>query len=87
MATPPAPNHVSWRNLYARVRMETDHSKLAELIQSVEAAMFARYPELTASSDHETERSEMQSASHNLLRIKTETLGWPGMPELDVNRD
>jgi hypothetical protein len=87
MTTPPPPNHVSWRTLYARVRMETDKSQLAGLIHSVEAAMFARYSELTSSSDHEAERSEMKSASKNLLRIKTETLGWPGVPELDLNRD
>jgi hypothetical protein len=65
MTTPPPPNHVSWRSLYARVRMETDKSQLAGLIHSVEAAMFARYSELTSSSDHEAERSEMKSASKN----------------------
>lgn len=87
MSTAPASSSVPWRRLYAQARMETDMSKLAELVESVGAAMFARYPELTTSSDHEAERAELRSAAKTLLRIKTDTLGWPSVPELDLNRD
>lgn len=42
-----------------------------------EEAIYARLLELHSSWDHERERAEIVEAGIDLLKIKTEKLGWP----------
>jgi hypothetical protein len=55
---------------------ESEFSKLKELVFRAEEALFNRYNELAGSSDHE-ERRQMRAATHALLEIKINKLGYP----------
>ncbi len=41
--------------------------------------MFLRAQQLDASEAHRTERAAIEQAAEELLRIKTEKLGWPAI--------
>jgi len=65
----------SWQELYQAALVESDKKKLNELILAVEEAMFLRAQGLSGTRADDNERSAM--ASHQLLIIKTKSLGWP----------
>lgn len=69
----------SWRELYQAALKEPDKEKLTQLVLAVEEAMFLRAQELTSSGAGDKERTAMAEAAFNLLTIKTEKLGWPGI--------
>lgn len=76
--TDPAP---SWRDAYGRAIQETDASKLPQLIEHAETALFLRLQELAGSADHHEERAEMRDATQGLLVLKSGKLGWPGFAQ------
>jgi hypothetical protein len=69
----------SWQELYQAALNEPDKKKLTHLVLAVEEAIFLRAQELTSSRADDKERTAMAQAAHNLLTIKTEKLGWPGI--------
>ena len=70
---------MSWKELYLQTLLESETEKLTELVQATELAMADRAQQLSSSSDHHEERSEMAVAKASLLSIKTHKLGWPGV--------
>jgi hypothetical protein len=48
-----------------------------EHVLEAEGAIFVRLQELKSSQDHNRERAEIEEAVSDLLKIKTERLGWP----------
>ncbi|MGC1627172.1 MAG: hypothetical protein WA735_09940 [Candidatus Acidiferrales bacterium] len=71
---------MSWKELYLQALLESDAEKLTELVQATEQAIALRAQELSNSSDHHEEQSEMSIAKASLLAIKVHKLGWPGVP-------
>ena len=69
----------SWQELYQAALVEPDQKKLTDLVLAVEEALFLRAQELTSGGADDKERTAMAEAAHNLLTIKTEKLGWPGI--------
>jgi len=68
----------SWQELYQAALAESDKEKLAQLVMTVEEAMFVRAQGLSDSRVDDKERTLMAEATQKLLIIKTEKLGWPG---------
>jgi hypothetical protein len=66
-----------WREAYRRTRNDQDSTKLVEHVLEAEGAIFVRLQELKSSQDHNRERAEIEEAVSDLLKIKTERLGWP----------
>jgi hypothetical protein len=68
-----------WREAYRKTRNDQDSTKLVEHVLETEGAIFVRLQELNPSQDrdHDRERAEIQEAVIDLLKIKTERLGWP----------
>jgi hypothetical protein len=79
MAAPIDPSLLSWREPHRRALDEVDKTKLAEHVHLVEGALFRRWQQLSGSDDHHEERREMDLAGQDLLRMKTEKLGWPSI--------
>lgn len=69
----------SWKELYLRVLLESDPTRLTELVLAAEQAIALRAQELFNSSDHHEEHGEMSIAKASLLSIKTHKLGWPAV--------
>jgi hypothetical protein len=67
----------NWQEAYHRTLIETDQANLTERVMEAEEAIYARLLELHSSWDHERERAEIVEAGIDLLKIKTEKLGWP----------
>jgi len=72
---------MSWKELYLQTLLESNAEKLTELVQATEQAMVDRAQQLSSSSDHHEERSEMDVAKASLLAIKAHKLGWPVHPD------
>jgi len=68
-----------WTPLYERVLRETDNEKLPQALLELEEAMILRAMELSDTLVDERERDEFKQVAAELLRIKTERLGWPGI--------
>jgi hypothetical protein len=66
-----------WREAYRKTRNDQDSTKLVEHVLETEGAIFVRLQELNSAQDHDRERAEIQEAAIDLLKIKTERLGWP----------
>jgi hypothetical protein len=69
----------AWKQHY---RSALDELKLAateENVHLAEEALFVRWQELAGNPNHHSERNEMQRASDELLLVKTQKLGWPGI--------
>lgn len=69
----------SWQDLYQAALVEPDRQKLTDLVLAVEEALLLRSQELTGSGLDDNERAAMAESARNLLTIKTEKLGWPGI--------
>ena len=67
----------NWQEAYRRTLAEQDQAKLAERLMEAEEAIYARLLELESRWDHHRERAEIEEAAIDLLKIKTEKLGWP----------
>jgi hypothetical protein len=67
----------SWKKPYLEALAETDKKKLTELVYAAEEAIFRRAQELSGSTDHHEERSELNEASAALMAIQVHKLGWP----------
>jgi hypothetical protein len=68
----------AWQGPYREALQETNEHKLVKLVGKVEDAIFQRLQELAVSGD--AEKRAIQAACDDLLRIKTERLGWPSLP-------
>jgi hypothetical protein len=77
MAVAKAPTRGSWEELYQVALIEHDRSKLTELVAAIETAIVHRRKELTGSVANVKEGADMALAAEAILKIKTETLGWP----------
>jgi hypothetical protein len=69
----------SWQDLYQAALVEPDRQKLTDLVLAVEEALLLRSQELTGSGLDDNERAAMTESARNLLTIKSEKLGWPGI--------
>ena len=71
-----APLH-NWQEAYRRTLIEEDRARLLERVMEAEEAIYSRLLELDSSWHHQRERAEIEEAAIDLLKIKTEKLGWP----------
>lgn len=67
----------SWKESYENAVRESDKNKLVELVRAAEERMFFRGQELSRSTNHAEERSQMSAAAADLLAVKVYKLGWP----------
>jgi hypothetical protein len=69
----------AWEGLLHEAQSETDLEIVAEKAASAEGAMWCRVQELNASSDGHLELEAIKHGYQELLKIRTERLGWPGL--------
>jgi hypothetical protein len=73
--------HYSWSAVSQKAELETDPSKLQDLVIEAENIMFERSIELTdgggGGADAEEELRSLRAAVSELLKIKTDRLKWP----------
>jgi len=62
---------------HQKALVERDQAKLLKLVYATEEALFLRWQELHLSHEHEQELHKMALVCEDLLRIKTDELGWP----------
>src|ERR1700679_3513115 len=87
MATAKAPTRGSWKELYQVALIENDRSKLTELVAAIETAIVHRRKELTGSVADVSESADMVLAAEAILKMKTETFGWPSFgPSVKSNQ-
>jgi hypothetical protein len=79
MSTANAPMRSSWEELYRAALVENDHEKLTGLVGAVESAIVRRRQELTDIEENDKECEAMVAAAEDILKIKTEKLGWPAV--------
>jgi hypothetical protein len=86
-----APKFSSWEEVFKSSVIETDLEKLTFLVGAAEAAIVRRRQELTNIQGSDQELAAMVAAAEEILRIKTDKLGWPsvksaaiGNPQPDV---
>jgi hypothetical protein len=72
----------AWEGPLTEALAETDIRRLADKVLLAEDAIFRRSRDIAPATDAEDERQAIQIALRDLLRIKTEKLGWPRI-ELD----
>jgi hypothetical protein len=60
-----------WRTLFAAAMLEGDSAQLAVRIEKAEEAIHARLRELPETFSVFSEQAELQSALHNLRRLKS----------------
>jgi hypothetical protein len=85
MSAASAPMRSSWEEVYQAALVENDREKLTGLVRAVEVAIVRRRRELTSGPEHplagieenDKERTAMGLAAQEILKIKTERLGWP----------
>jgi hypothetical protein len=71
----------SWQSAYERVQPGTSPARLHAAVIEAEEAMVARTMELSTHGGGSESMSELEAlrpAGNELLKIKTEKLGWPG---------
>ena len=76
----------SWQALLRDAQAESDPVKLIEKLCNVEEGIFLRSQELNFSSDGRDEEEAIRKALAELLRIRTEKLGWPAIKLEDSSR-
>ncbi len=69
--------HGSWVELYQAAQVEHDRRKLTELVAAVETAIVRRRKTLSSCAADEREAAEMVLAAEGILKIKSDSLGWP----------
>ena len=91
MSPASAPKFSSWEEVFKLTLVETDLEKLTVLVGAAETAIVRRRRELTNIQGSDQERAAMVAAAEEVLRIKTDKLGWPsvksaaiGNPQPDV---
>lgn len=67
----------SWKQVYLTLHHEKDVKRLTQAVMAAETAIYERLQELSGQSDHSEERDEIRSAIQELLKIRTQKLGWP----------
>jgi hypothetical protein len=65
-----------WQAPLREAQSETDPKKLIEKLCEVEELIYARSQEIASSKGDES--TAMNAALRELLRIRSEKLGWPG---------
>jgi hypothetical protein len=68
---------LSWRQLYLNAQHEKGIEGITKAVAAAEIAIFVRSQQLRDSLGHTEERNQLNEASKELLRLKTEKLGWP----------
>jgi hypothetical protein len=79
MSSANAPKFSSWEELFKSTLIETDLEKLTVLAGAAEAAIVRRRQELSNMQGSDQERAAMVAAAVEILRIKTDKLGWPSV--------
>ena len=69
----------AWKHYYELAMRDADPVETKRNVYVAEDALFFRWQALAGNSNHHDERAEMQRASADLLRVKTQRLGWPGV--------
>jgi hypothetical protein len=67
----------TWKEPYEKAIKEHNKEKLGELILQAETAIYQRFQELQNSPNHNVERSQIATATEQLLSLKVNRLGWP----------
>ena len=67
----------AWEKPYRKVIREADRQRLHKLMQEAEGAIFESLQRLSDSPNGAEEREAIRKACDNLLRIRTDILGWP----------
>jgi len=67
----------AWEGPLTEALAETDTRRIADKVSLAEDAIFRRSRDIAPATDAEDERQAIQTALSDLLRIKTEKLGWP----------
>jgi hypothetical protein len=70
----------AWRGALMQARQETNQQTLLELVSEAELAIYRRLQQLVGSPYGYREKQDLQAACDELLRIRTERLGWPSLP-------
>jgi hypothetical protein len=68
-----------WEGPLTEALAETDVNRLSAKVSAAEDAIFRRSRDIAPASDAQDERDAIQVALKDLLRIKTEKLGWPAI--------
>jgi hypothetical protein len=88
MSPASVPLRSSWEELYQAALAEIDREKLTGLVGAVESAIVRRRQQLIATEtdveESENECAAMIVAAQAILKIKTERLGWPSIPQHPV---
>jgi hypothetical protein len=71
-------NRKTWKQHYYQLAIE-HRAQTEKNVHLIEEALFLRWQELAGDPNHHNERNEMKRASANLLRVKTQRLGWPSI--------
>jgi hypothetical protein len=66
-----------WQQPLLDAQTEPDVEKLTSKVETAETAIFLRLSALSKSGDGQQELEALNQAAQDLLRIKTERLGWP----------
>jgi hypothetical protein len=69
----------AWEQPLREAQSETDLEKVEEKCSAAESAMWNRMRELDNSPADNAEREAMKQAAQELLKIRSEKLGWPGL--------
>jgi hypothetical protein len=72
----------SWQKPLEEALLETDPDRLTASVCAAEEALLLRSHELIDAPDDGKERQAIKAATEELLRIKTERLGWPPIPDV-----
>ena len=67
----------SWKQKYLALGHNTDVKRLTQAVMAAETAIYVRMQEFSGESDHWEERAAIEAANKELLKIKTQKLGWP----------
>jgi hypothetical protein len=67
----------SWEGLLLDALVEASVERLPEKVTAAENALFKRSQEISYASDAKEEKAAIRQALDDLLRIKTDKLGWP----------
>ena len=71
----------SWQKPLEDALRETDPQKLESTIRAAELALVLRAQALMGTPDGRHKLVAIDTAKNQLLRIKTERLGWPGISD------
>jgi hypothetical protein len=66
-----------WEKPLRDAQSEADVQELTSKVEAAETAIFLRISALSKSGDGREELEALNQAAQDLLRIKTERLGWP----------